>query len=95
MKAVMWLVVKQNVTFQVEGFIGFMHNLPRSFKCCNPYFFSELEEDVKKVRGRLMKTGFVILGDWNARISDLQINLPHTHIWDSVYMMDGRGNISY
>jgi hypothetical protein len=43
-------------------------------------FFIELEEDVKKVRGRLMKTEFVILGDWNARISDLQINLPHTHM---------------
>jgi len=43
-------------------------------------FFSELEEDVKKVRGRLLKTEFVILGDWNARISDLQINLPHAHM---------------
>jgi len=42
-------------------------------------YFSVLEEDVKKVRGRLLYTEFVILGDWNARISDLQINLPHTH----------------
>jgi len=75
-----------------------MHNLPRSFKCCNPDFFSELEEDVKKLRGRLMKTEFVILGDWNARISYLQINLrhthTHTHTWDSFYVMDGRGNVS-
>lgn len=48
--------------------------------CCNQVFVSELEEGVKKVRGRLVKTEFVILSDWNARIIDLQINWPHTHV---------------
>lgn len=85
MKAVTWLVVKQNVRFPIQGCIGFMYNLPRSFKCCSQDFFSEQEEDVKKVRGRLLKTEFVILGDWNARISDLQINLPHTHTYGTAF----------
>jgi hypothetical protein len=82
--------VKQNVIFQIQESIGFMYNLPRSLKCCNQDFFSELE-CVKKVRGRLVKTEFVILGDWN----DFQMNWPHTHIWDSFYMMDGRRDESY
>lgn len=63
----MWLVVKQNVTFLIQGCVGFVYNLPRSFKCCHLDFFSELEEDVKKVSSRLLKAEFVILGDWNAR----------------------------
>jgi len=49
----MWLVVKQNVRFQIQGYIGVMYNLLRSFKCCNPDFFSELEEDGKKVSADL------------------------------------------
>jgi len=38
-KAVMWLEVKQNVRFLIQGCIGFIYNLPRSFKCCNPDLF--------------------------------------------------------
>jgi hypothetical protein len=50
---------------------------------------------MKKVRDRLVKTEFLILGDWSARISDLHINSAHTHIWDSFYMTDSRRYKSY
>jgi hypothetical protein len=43
-----------------------------------PEFFNELEDNMKKVRDRLVKTEFLILGDWGARFSDLKVN-SHTY----------------
>jgi hypothetical protein len=62
MKDVMRFVVNKKDGFQIQWRIGCLLKPPTSMTCYKLNFLNELQDDMKKVRDRIVKTEFLIKG---------------------------------
>jgi hypothetical protein len=76
MNDVIWMIPKTDEGKQEKRYIGVCYNTPKCSRFENPHFYADVENEILEIKNVYGEIDLLILGDFNARMSDL---MPKEH----------------